>query len=165
MDFEAFLVILSRWVHIVTACISLGGVFFIRIIVPIGLKSIESPEQRTATFLKMRRVFKMVIHTAIVLFLASGIYNTTRNWHAYAQDRAVMHALWGTHMLLALVVFSIALYVLAGKEPPANHKTLTLVNLILLLIIIALASTLKTVRERLTTRPVGAMLTEAPAPK
>jgi uncharacterized membrane protein len=146
MNWNAVIVIFFRWLHIVTACIAFGGLFFMRIIVPIGLSSLD-PETRKATFLRLRRVFKMVIHTAIVLFLVSGIYNTTLNWDAYSRNRAVMHGLWGMHLLLALVVFSIALYVLAGKEPPAAHRTYMATNLVLFVVIIALASTLKWVRE------------------
>jgi heme A synthase len=57
------------------------------------------------------------------------------------------HGLFGVHLLLALIVFGIALWLLAGKEPPANHKKWMAVNLVLMLLAVAAASTLKYVRE------------------
>ena len=51
------------------------------------------------------------------------------------------------HVLLALVIFVIALWSLAPKEPPLQHKKWMTINLALLLITVAIASTLKYVRE------------------
>jgi len=153
MNWEAVVVIVSRWLHIVAACMALGGLFFMRVLVPIGISSLD-PETRHATFLRLRRVFKMVIHSAILIFLITGIYNSTLNWQAYSRNREVMHALWGAHVIMALVVFSIALYVLAGKEPPVAHRRYMAMNLVLMLLLIGAASTLKWVREH-TLAPVA----------
>ncbi|MDP9174685.1 MAG: hypothetical protein M3O30_12580 [Planctomycetota bacterium] len=141
------LTIISRWLHIVTACLAVGGVFFIRFVQPAGLSMLE-PEIRKAVFLKTRRVFKMVMHTAILLFLITGSYNAYVSLGKYALDPAVLHPLLGTHILLALVAFSIALFVLAGAEPPASHRKLMAVNFGILLLVVATASTLKWAREK-----------------
>src|SRR5262245_20994128 len=69
MDYDSSFVVLSRWVDIVAACMAVGWVFFMRVGVPSGLGSIDSHGQRTAVFLRLRRVCKIVIYSAIVLFL------------------------------------------------------------------------------------------------
>ena len=59
------LVILSRWLHVVSACVALGGVFFVCLVLPQGLTILE-PDLQTAVLLKTRRIFKMVIHSAMM---------------------------------------------------------------------------------------------------
>jgi len=141
------LAILSRWIHIVCACLAIGGIFFARFVLPGGLSLLDK-EAHKLVHLKVRRTFKMVIHSAILLFVITGIYNTYLAWDKYTLDSALLHPLWGTHILLALIAFVLALYVLAGKEPPKSHRTLTAVNFVVLLAVVAVASTLKWERER-----------------
>ena len=141
------LIVLFRWIHITTACIAVGGVFFLRVIFPIGLRALDA-ENAKAMLLRTRRVFKMVIHTSILLFLISGTYNAVSNWHAYTlAGPGVGHSLFELHTLLALVVFGISLWLLAGAEPRANHHKWMAINLALMLLTIAAASVLKYARE------------------
>src|SRR5579863_7815749 len=93
-------VILSRWLHVISACLVIGGVLFIRFILPHSLKLLDPPQQKQV-LLAVRRSFKMVVHTAILLLLITGIYNTTLAWDKYQLDKALLHALWGTHILFA----------------------------------------------------------------
>jgi uncharacterized membrane protein len=141
-----FLAILFRWLHVATAAVAIGGAFFMRLLVPRGLAQLE-PEQQKAVFLKLRRGFKMLIHTSILLLLVSGIYNTWGNWGIYNQIAEKAHPLWGTHVLLGLIIFGIALYVLIGKEPPAKYAKWMAVNLILMALTLAMAAALKYVRD------------------
>ncbi len=101
------------------------------------------PETSHQLLLRTRRAFKMVIHTAILLLIVTGIYNTYLAWDKYALDEAVLHSLWGTHVLLAALAFAISLYVFAGAEPPRSHRTLMAVNFVILLLVVAAASTLE----------------------
>lgn len=144
---EAILPILSRWIHVLTACIALGGVFFMRVVVPVGIRSLEEP-MRSESFLRLRSIFKKVIHTAILLFLITGTYNAILTWPRYASMKGLGHGLFGLHLLLALIVFGISLYATAGKQPPKNHRGLMLANLVLLVFVVLAASTLKWARER-----------------
>jgi uncharacterized membrane protein len=147
MGAHAILVIFFRWLHVATACVAVGGVFFIRVVFPIGLKSLDGEHAR-AMLLRTRRAFKMVVHSSILLLLISGTYNAVQNWPGYtAAGPGIGHGLFGVHLLLALIVFGVALWLLAGPEPPVNHQTWMGFNLILLLLAIAAASTLKYVRE------------------
>jgi len=143
---HALPIILFRWLHILAACLAVGGAFVMRVIVPIGLKDLE-PEARQAAFLKLRRVFKMVIHTCILLLLASGTYNTLGNWSAYNQIPARAHPLWGVHVLLGVLIIGISLYVLAGKEPPKTHGKWMMINLLLMAAALGAAAALKYVRD------------------
>ena len=120
-------VISSRWVHVISACLVVGGVFFIRFILPKGLALLDET-QAQSVLLAVRRRFKMLVHTVILLLLLSGIYNTYLAWDKYNLDKAVLHALWGTHVLLAAMVFTISLYVLAGPQPPKTHRKLMAIN-------------------------------------
>ncbi len=143
---DQFLGVLSRWFHIIPACLAIGGAVFIRFILPVGLRVLE-PEQQKLVYLRCRRVFKMLIHTSILLLLLSGTYNAIMNWPKYKLVVPMSHMLFGLHVLFALVVFTISLILLAGKEPPASHRTWMAVNIVLMLIVVAAASTLKWVRD------------------
>jgi uncharacterized membrane protein len=140
-------VILSRWLHVVSACLLLGGFFVMRFILPGGLALLED-EPRRQVFLRLRRSFKMVAHSAIFLLLATGIYNTCLAWDKYKLDEAVLHALWGTHILLAGLAIAISLYVLAGRETSRPNRGLMALNVVILALAVAAASSLKWARER-----------------
>lgn len=146
MPTHAILVIFVRWLHIATACALIGGTFFIRVLVPRGL-SVLPDEQRTQVFLRLRRGYKMLVHTAILLLVISGICNSVWNWPAYHQIPELAQPFWGTHVLLALFVFAIALYVLAGPQPPSNYAKWIAINLILMALLLAAAGGLKYVRD------------------
>jgi uncharacterized membrane protein len=142
-----FFVILSRWLHVISACLVIGGVLFIRFVLPGGLKLLPDT-QHQQVLLTVRRRFKRVVHAAIFLLLVTGIYNTSLAWDKYELDKAVLHALWGTHVLLAACAFTISLYVLAGPRPPRSHRKLMALNFAILLLVVGAASTLKWARER-----------------
>lgn len=144
---HAALSVLFRWLHIVPAAILIGGVFTMQIVLPVGLRQL-SEEQRQAVFLKCRRIFKMTVHSCILLLLISGAVNSYFNWDAYKARVPLSHAFWGPHVILALTAMAILLYVLTGKEPPAAHKRWTLITLVVLLIVVLCADLTKWARER-----------------
>jgi uncharacterized membrane protein len=153
--------ILSRWLHVVSACLAVGGVFFIRFIVPRGLILLDEPPRRQI-LLALRRNFKRVVHAVILLLLITGIYNTCLAWDKYQLDKAVLHALWGTHILLAGLAITISLYVLAGQEPPRSHRKLMVLNFSILLLTVAAASSLKWARERaVANQPPAASISDS----
>jgi uncharacterized membrane protein len=142
----SILIILSRWLHVTSAILAIGGLFFMRVILPLGLAQADAAS-REAVFLRCRRVFKMLIHTAVLLLILTGAFNTWSNWGDYKLNTRLMHGLWGPHMLLGLIAMIISLVLLAPAEPPKWHKTGALINLILLLTAVFLASSLKFVRD------------------
>jgi hypothetical protein len=150
---QPILIILFRWIHITTACVAVGGVFFLRVVFPIALKSLDAEPAR-AMLIRTRRVFKMVVHPSILLLLISGSYNAWMNWSKYTAMGAIGHSLFGVHLLLALLVFGIALWLLAGPEPRKNHLKWMMINLILMFLTIAAASVLKYARDTHQAQPI-----------
>src|SRR4051794_36850623 len=142
----AILDILMRYLHVVAACLAVGGAFFFRFLLPIGTRDLE-PEPKDFVLLRSRRAFKMVVHPAMLAFIVSGIYNSIRLFPQYKANPPMLHGLWGTHILLALVIFTLSIILLKGVEPPRNHRTWMKVNFGLMLVAILVASSLKWARE------------------
>ena len=105
------------------------------------------PETREATFLRLRRGFKFVVHPGILLFLISGTYNAIRNWPTYNRWPGVTHGLFGIHLLLGLIILTMWLILLAGREAKPNHAKWMKITIVLLFITVGAASTLKWARE------------------
>lgn len=150
-----FFDILFRWIHVSTACVLFGSAFFMTVILPVGLFAI-APEPREAAFLRTRRAFKLVVHPGILLLLISGTYNAIRNWRNYTLQPPLLHGLFGVHLFLGIAIFVILLILLAGREPRPSSRTWMRVNLVLLFLTVAVASTLKWGRERAVVRHTAA---------
>jgi len=145
--------ILFRWAHVFAACLAIGGAFFIRLVLPAAICPLEA-EARHGVFLRARRGFKMIVHPVVLVLLLSGAYNAWRNWRWYTQDPPLLHGLFGTHMLLGLIVITISLVLLAGREPIRSHRTLMKVNLVLMVLTVLSAAVLKWGRDN-TPPPAG----------
>jgi uncharacterized membrane protein len=146
-DVMPVLDILMRYLHVVAACLAVGGAFFIRFVLPQGTRDLDA-EKKHYVLLRSRRAFKMVVHSAILALLVSGAYNAVRLWLQYKVNHALLHPLFGAHLLLALTVFTISIVLLKGVEPPRKHRGWMKVNVVLMLLAILAASTLKWARER-----------------
>ncbi len=144
--------ILSRWLHVIAAVVVVGGVFFMRVILPLAAAELEEAG-RGRLIGRCRNVFKRVVHTGILLLTLTGAYNSVALLRAIRANPVLhshlglLHGLWGMHMLCGLAAFVISLIVLAGQAPKPRHRSLTTANLILLLAVILLASALKQVRD------------------
>jgi uncharacterized membrane protein len=142
----SFLVILSRYLHIVAAALVIGSLFFMRVILPLGLAQADAAS-REPVFLRCRRVFKMLIHSCILLLILTGAFNTWAAWDDYKFHHRLMHGLWGPHMFLGVAAMVLAFLLLAPKEPPRWHRAGASINLLLLLLAVLCASSLKYVRD------------------
>lgn len=87
MEFSDIIGILSRWVHVTSAIILLGGVIFARCV-------------RQAQLFKE---YRALASTAIVALLLSGVYNLLTK----ANTPKPYHMLFGIKFLLALHVFGV----------------------------------------------------------
>lgn len=141
-----FDVIPLRWLHLVTACLLVGAAFFIAFLLPPATRELDESSKRLLEP-RIRRGFKMLVHTCILLLLISGAYNLIVNRDAYHRTLPLSHALLGLHVLLALAVFAVLLLVLARRETPRGYLTWVRVTIALLLVAIFVASALKWVRE------------------
>jgi uncharacterized membrane protein len=106
MDGPFFLDVISRIVHVSTAIVLVGGSVFSVLVVHPTLAAMDE-EQRAAVGATLVGRWKRWVHLGILLFLASGIYNYLQAIPAHKGD-GPYHALLGTKMLLALVVFFLA---------------------------------------------------------
>lgn len=95
--------ILSRWTHIGTAVVIIGGSVFLRFVIyPIASKLPE--DQHLALRSAIISRWKMFVHVGILLFLVSGFYNYFQAMPKH-KGQPIYHALIGTKMLLAFGLF------------------------------------------------------------
>lgn len=140
------LIVILRWLHIIPAAIAIGGTLFMRFVLPAAIRPLADDQQQEV-FLRARRIFKIMLHASILFLIISGVINSIRFYPQYVQHRPLAIALWHTHMFLAVIVFVISFWNLAGKAPPASNRAAMTVNLILLLVLVAVSSTLQYVRQ------------------
>jgi uncharacterized membrane protein len=143
---NAVLIVILRWLHIIPAAIAIGGLVFFRFVLPSAIRPLPQ-EQGREVFLRARRIFKIMVHASILFLIISGVINSIRFYPQYVQHRPLAIALWHTHMFLAVIVFVISFWSLAGKEPPESYRAAGMVSVILLLFLVAISSTLQYVRQ------------------
>jgi len=151
------LIVILRWLHIIPAAIAIGGLIFMRFVLPAAIRPLPDDQSREV-FLRARRIFKIMIHASILFLIISGVINSIRFYPQYVLHRPLAIALWHTHMFLAVIVFVISFWSLAGKAPPASHRAAAMVTVILLLLLVAVSATLQFVRQTPVSGPstVGA---------
>jgi uncharacterized membrane protein len=101
-----FLDLISRWAHVGTAIVLLGGAVFSRfVLLPSAavLPDAEHDQLRTGVLGR----WKKFVHIGIALLLVSGFYNFFRAIPGH-KGQGLYHALIGTKILLAFVIFFIA---------------------------------------------------------
>lgn len=141
---------LSRVVHISTAIAVVGGsVFMLCVLLPVLRATSDDSRSTLAQGITAR--WKRFVHLGILLFLASGFYNYFKAMPLHKGD-GLYHALLGTKMLLALVVFFIA-SALVGRSPTfaamREKRGKWLAILVLLTVVIVLISSFVKVRGSL----------------
>lgn len=133
--------ILSRIVHVGTAITLVGGsVFTLLVLMPSAKELPDAEHEQLAAAIKSR--WKRFVHIGVTLFLVSGLYNYVRAIPNHRGD-SLYHAMLGTKMLLALVVFFLAA-ALVGRseklEPIRRQKGKWLKVLVILAAIIVAIS-------------------------
>jgi uncharacterized membrane protein len=148
MDPDLMLYTLTRILHIGTAIVVVGGTFFVRFVLfPAATQSLPDDVHarlRTAVI----STWKKIVHAGIVLFILTGAINYYRviAERSHKGD-ALYHALLGTKIILALVIFFIA-SALVGRSAAfegirRSAPKWMLVNLVLAALIIAISGFLK----------------------
>jgi len=139
--------IVMRIVHLASMAALAGGVAFALVAALPALGGLDEGARGEATAL-MRKRFNRIVHPAILGLLVSGIYQWVRNHDPYERGGALIHALLGIKILLALVAFSIA-FASAGNWLPGCPKRWMKINLSIVAVILALASTIRHIRLNL----------------
>jgi len=69
--------ILSVWLHVLLACIWVGGMIYTAaIVIPFAVK--QSPDERQRIIRGQARKFRMIGWTSVVLLVITGYYNATQ---------------------------------------------------------------------------------------
>jgi uncharacterized membrane protein len=125
--------VLSRIVHVGTVIALIGGsTFTLLVLMPSARELTEETHHRLAEAMQSR--WKRFVHIGVTLILISGLYNYVQAVPNHKGD-SLYHALLGTKILVALVVFFIAA-ALVGRseklEPIRQAKAKWLTILVLL---------------------------------
>jgi putative copper resistance protein D len=73
------LYILSVWLHILLACIWVGGMIYTAaVVIPFAVK--QAPDERQRLIRGQARKFRMIGWTAVVLLVITGVYNATQRY-------------------------------------------------------------------------------------
>jgi uncharacterized membrane protein len=97
---------LVQWIHLTAAVLGIGGIGFLLLALMPSL-GVLSPEQRDALARAVLRKFRWVSWSAIILLLASGIYNVRQYYWEVAWGRS--WEILTAKIVLALIVFAISL--------------------------------------------------------
>lgn len=144
---EDLIPLLSRWVHVGTTIVLIGGTVFMRFVLAPAASATLGDNEHAALRERVVGTWKRFVHIGILLFLLSGLYNylvVTRPLH---EGDGLYHALMGTKILLALVVFFFA-SALVGKSQGLqkirdNRNKWLLVLVLLSALIVGIAGFLK----------------------
>lgn len=106
MDTEFVLAVISRIVHVLTAIVLIGGSIFTAFVLLPSVRQIDEAAHAKLSAAVVSR-WRRFVHIGVLLFLVTGIYNYSIAIPQHRGD-GPYHAMMGTKMLLALIVFFIA---------------------------------------------------------
>lgn len=146
MDASEILAVASRWIHIATAIVLVGGTVFLRfVLLPAAepLPQVEHDQLRSRLTSRWRK-FVMV---GIALFLLSGFYNYLVVAVPKHRGDKAYHQLMGTKIVLAFAVFFLA-SVLVGRSARfatlrQDRKRWLAILIVLAFVIVLISSFLK----------------------
>jgi uncharacterized membrane protein len=148
MDPALILYTVTRILHIGTAIVVVGGTFFVRyVLFPAANESLPD-DVHARLRMAVMNTWKKIVHAGIALFILTGAINYYRviAERSHKGD-ALYHALLGTKIILALIIFFIA-SALVGRSAAFDGLRRSapkwmLVNLALAAVIIAISGFLK----------------------
>lgn len=109
-----WIAVVARWLHVGSAIVLVGGTAFIRLVLMPAAVKLPQVEHDTLRGL-IRPKWQMIVHVGILLFLLSGFYNYIAVAIPQHKGDKLYHMLVGTKILLAIVVFFIAV-ALTGRS-------------------------------------------------
>jgi uncharacterized membrane protein len=136
----------SRWLHVSTAIVIVGGTVFLRFILSPSAEQLPQPDHDRLREL-VTAGWRKVVRAGIVLFLLTGFYNYLVVAVPKHKGDGLYHALMGIKILTALAVFFLA-EALVGRAKPfeglrAARKNWLVVLLVLAFFIVAISSLLR----------------------
>jgi len=136
---------LSRFLHIFSVIVLVGGSFFLRFIALPAVNSLP-PDQQDPLRERLFKRWKLFVHSGLLFLILSGIYNVFLAMQLHRRD-FTYHGLLGLKLLMAIGVIFIAIALTAKGEWSANLRKrsrlwLTL-NLLLAIGVVAISGYLK----------------------
>lgn len=106
--------VIGRWLHISAAVVAVGGTAFIRFVLRPSVEASLSDEARQSLRNTLAPRWTRVVYLSILAIILTGAYNVA---HMFPQHKGqpVYHGLFGLKLLLALILFGIAL-MLTGRS-------------------------------------------------
>lgn len=141
--------ILSRWTHVATAIVILGGSVFLRFLVIPAAATLPDSEHE-AFRARLMGTWRKFVSVGIALFLLSGFYNYIAVAVPRHRGDGLYHGLMGLKMLLAFVVFFLA-SALAGRSKAfegmrENNRRWLAITLALGFVIVGISGYLRVAR-------------------
>lgn len=137
---------LFRWIHIVAVVMGIGGMFAMRYVFLPALAE-EEKGRRGAILMRARRKLAVIVPTAIGLLIVTGAINLVRSFKTPPTPPVGYHIVFGVKLILALILFAIALMLALPSDPPnavqRRAKFWLSMNVHLGFLIIALSVALK----------------------
>ncbi len=141
-----WIAIASRWTHIGTAIVLVGGTCFLRFV--LAPAAAQLPDEHHAKLKELvMKTWKKFVHGGIALFLVSGFYNYLIVQAPVHKGDKLYHPLVGTKILLSLGIFFIA-SALVGRSKTfegmrRNSKRWQSVVLLLAVVVVGISGFLK----------------------
>jgi uncharacterized membrane protein len=107
--------IASRWVHILSVVVAIGGAIFIRFALLPSAKEVLSDDAHAQLRKNVTNRWKMVIHVCIALLIVTGGYNFFMTFQ-HGVKPLPYHPIFGVKLLMAFAVFFLA-SALNGTSP------------------------------------------------
>ena len=105
----ALLPLVMRWIHILSAIVTLGGSIFVRFVLMPSAQQVLDDKAHAQLREAVTKRWMKFVHTCILLFLVSGFYNYIAIQAPAHHGQAIYHMLFGIKFLLALAVFALAI--------------------------------------------------------
>jgi uncharacterized membrane protein len=146
MEFIDLVNYASRWLHVSTAIVLVGGTVFIRFVMTPSAEQLPQSEHDRLREL-VTATWRKFVRAGILLFLLTGFYNYIAVAAPKHHGDGLYHALMGTKILLAFGVFFLA-EALVGRSavfaPLREKRKVWLMVLILVaFVIVAISSVLR----------------------
>ena len=146
-----------RYIHMLSASLAIGVPIFVRFVLTPAAQKVLEPEAHLKLRAAVNAVWRKFVYAMITLFLISGAYTlmaVSMPQIRGSSDRVMYDALFGFKVILALVVFFIA-SALPGQtkalEPLRRNAKMWLVVLVVLVLTILMMSvTLRSLREAMS---------------
>ncbi len=103
-----YILLVSRWLHIVAAAVAIGAFVFMRIALLPSVKQTLDDETRGKLHEAVRARWGRVVHLCVASLLVTGVINFMILAMPMESPPAAYHAIFGVKVLIAMMLFFVA---------------------------------------------------------